>query len=379
MKFLKAMLVSMFVTLFVGGGGFAAAVYFGLLPNPMRQTVPVFIEVRDTSLRKAEKPAPPVHVYIIDDEDLPCPYTVTILISAAGDVTLGGDNRWRGYHAFMQEFRESGYDHSIFFANVAQIFYQSDFSIVNLEGALTNITAAPADKEFLFRGPPHFAQILAYGNIDAVTLANNHTGDFGLQGYTDTQAALRDTNIMYFGNETVLLVEINGILVGFLGHRIWHDGWDNRNRVTASIERLRRYGAELIIAFHHWGVELANFPEQYQINMGRHTLRAGADLVLGAHPHVIQGIEEYNGRFIVYSLADFCFGGNANPADQDAFIFQQKFTFYRGELLPKNETNIIPVFMSSVRGRNDFRPTPAEHEDAERILERLERYSAALR
>jgi len=138
---------------------------------------------------------------------------------------------------------------------------------------------------------------------------------------------------------------------------------------------LRERGAQLVIAYHHWGVERENFPEQYQIGIGRHSIRAGADLVLGAHPHVLQGIEEYQGRFIVYSLADFCFGGNATPDDQDSIIFQQKFTFYRGVLQPYNDINIIPLFMSSVRYRNDFRPTIAEGEDAERIMARLERYS----
>jgi poly-gamma-glutamate synthesis protein (capsule biosynthesis protein) len=173
-------------------------------------------------------------------------------------------------------------------------------------------------------------------------------------------------------------MEINGIRVGFFGHRVWGDTADNRRRITAAIEYLRGRGAQLIISFKHWGVEGENFPEQYQINIGRFTLRQGADLVLGAHPHVIQGIEEYNGRFIVYSLADFCFGGNASPSDQDSFIFRQTFTFYRGALLPENETEIIPVFMSSVRGRNDFQPTIAQGPDAERILARIERYSEPL-
>jgi poly-gamma-glutamate synthesis protein (capsule biosynthesis protein) len=126
-------------------------------------------------------------------------------------------------------------------------------------------------------------------------------------------------------------------------------------------------------------VEGENFPETYQINHARYNIRAGADLVLGAHPHVLQGIEHYRGAYIVYSLANFSFGGNAAPSDQDSFIFQQTFTFYRGELQAETETNIIPIRVSSVRGRNDFRPTPAAYADGERILARIERYSVLLR
>ena len=393
MKFFKVTFATMVIALVIGGG-FAAGYYF--FWDGARETVPVSAFVREDGVVQVQAVEPPPTFEYInenpheeyepqeyeiekhDTEELGCPYTVTVLVSAAGDVTLGGDYRWRGYHEFWRVFRESGYDHSHFFSNVAHIFYKSDLSLVNLEGPLTYITIAPSDKEFLFRGPPHFAQILSYGNIDAVNIANNHTRDFGMRGYNDTKDALSAVGVQYFGNETRLIMEVNGIRVGLFGLRIWADTAENRNHATAAIQYLRGRGAQLIIAFNHWGVERDNFPQQYQISIGRFMVRAGADLVLGSHPHVIQGIENYNGRYIVYSLADFCFGGNANPTDQDAFIFQQTFTFYRGNLQPGGETNIIPVFMSSVRERNDFRPTPAEGSATERILGRIKRYSEPL-
>jgi len=303
---------------------------------------------------------------------------VTITLSAAGDTTLGGDHRWAGYHAFMREFNNSGRDHSHFLRNVAHIFYESDLSIVNLEGTLTYETEH-LDKEFAFRGPPHFAQILSSSHVDAVTISNNHTIDFHRQGYLDTVSALRAEGIVYFGNEFTTIIEVNGIQVGMFGYRIWQDTAENRNRISTAISDLEDRGAQLIIAYFHWGVERENRPEQHQINIGRYAIRSGADLVLGAHPHVVQGIEEYMGRFIVYSLANFCFGGNANPPDQDSFIFQQTFSFYDGVLLPDISKNIIPIFVSSVRYRNNFQPTVAEGADAERILGRIERYSAWLR
>ena len=317
-------------------------------------------------------------IYYEDEPYEPECNIVTITLSAAGDTTLGGDSRWAGYGAFMREFENSGRDHSHFLRNVAHIFYESDLSILNLEGTLTYATAH-MDKPFVFRGPPHFAQILSSSHIDAVTISNNHTIDFHQRGYDDTVEALRAEGIVYFGNEFKTIMEVNGIQVGMFGYRIWNDSAENRNRVRAAITDLRNRGAQLIIAYYHWGVERENMPEQYQINIGRYSIRNGADLVLGAHPHVVQGIEEYMGRFIVYSLANFCFGGNANPPDQDSFIFQQTFSFYDGVLLPDIDKNIIPVFVSSVRYRNDFQPTVAEGEDAERILARIERYSEWLR
>jgi len=309
---------------------------------------------------------------------VPIPNIVTITLSAAGDTTLGGDRRWAGYNAFMREFENSGRDHSHFLRNISHIFRDSCLAIVNLEGVLSYATEH-MDKQFVFRGPPHFAQILSTSYVDAVTISNNHTIDFFDRGYRDTLEALRAEEIVYFGNEFKTIMEVNGIYVGMFGYRIWNDGADNANRIAAAITNLQNRGAQLVIAYFHWGTEHVNMPERYQINMGRHAIRSGADLVLGAHPHVIQGIEQYMGRYIVYSLANFSFGGNANPRDQDSFIFQQTFSFEDGVLLPYGNTNIIPIFVSSVRYRNDFQPTIAEGEDAERILARIEKYSEVLR
>lgn len=388
MKFLKTTVITTLVFLLLGGG-FAAVFYLDTF-NRDDYAVPAIARIRQAFEDGTEEAKElPIfesgyipeyeHYEHYEHEEPSCPYTVTILLSAAGDTTLGGDRRWAGYGAFMSKFEESGSDHSIFLSNVAHIFYESDLSIVNLEGALTYVTYPHIDKEFVFRGPPHFAHILSAGYIDAVTIANNHSQDFFLQGYNDTRNALTYAGVLYFGNEFNRIIEINGITVGLFGHRVWADTRQNRDRITTAIAYLRGRGAQLIIAYNHWGNESENFPQQYQIDIGRFTLRQGADLVLGAHPHVIQGIEEYKGRFILYSLANFSFGGNANPTDQDSFIFQQTFTFYRDVLQPENDINIIPIFISSVRNRNDFRPTIAKDQDAERILARVKRYSKPLR
>jgi len=134
----------------------------------------------------------------------------------------------------------------------------------------------------------------------------------------------------------------------------------------------------LIIAYFHWGIETHYRPSSHQRDLGRFTIDNGADLVLGAHPHVIQGIEVYKGKNIVYSLANFSFGGNRRPFDMDTFIFQQTFTFENGVLQDTNETNIIPARTTSALTYNNYQPTPVEGEEAERILNFIQELSDEL-
>ena len=299
---------------------------------------------------------------------------VTITISAAGDVTLGGDSRLLGYHQFMEIFERNNQDFSYFLRYTRDIFVNSDLSIVNLEGTLTYATEhiyAP----FIFRAPPSFARILTYGAVDVVTVANNHTGDFFEVGYQDTLNALRAENINYFGNDMNTIIEVNGIPVGLFGFLMWEDSLYHRNNIENAIADLQRRGAQLIIAYHHWGIMGETLAAPYQQALGQFTLDSGAHLVLGSHPHNIQGIQEHNGRFIVHSLADFCYGGHSHPDDQDSFIFQQTFTFIDGELQETQNINIIPIMMSSTPYYNNFQPIPASHENAIRIKDRLIRYS----
>ena len=298
----------------------------------------------------------------------------TITISAAGDVTLGGDVRWLGYHYFMRVLEDNDGDFSYFFRNVRHIFEASDLSIANFEGTLTYETTH-LDLPFIFRAPPEFARILSYGAIDVVTVANNHTGDFLEAGYQDTLEALDAANIAYFGNDKNLIMDVNGIQVGLFGFLLWTDSPEHRANIVSAIDDLKDRGAQLIIAYYHWGIMHENLAAQYQRDLGQFTIDNGADLVLGSHPHVIQGIERYNGRFIVHSLADFCYGGHSHPADQDSFIFQQTFTFVDGVLQHTEDIGIIPIMMSSVREYNNFQPTIADYDDAQRIKERLRTYS----
>ena len=134
----------------------------------------------------------------------------------------------------------------------------------------------------------------------------------------------------------------------------------------------------MVIVSFHWGTEKATYPDEIQKTLAHIAVDNGADIVVGHHPHVLQGIEEYNGKNIVYSLGNFCFGGNRNPLDKDTMIFQQTFTFENGELVQDNVKNIIPCSLSSVKEYNDYQPTILEGSESERVLQKIQELSSGL-
>jgi len=303
------------------------------------------------------------------EEPEPVSNIVTLTISAAGDTTLGGIYNG-GTQMFIREFEKQDKDYGYFLRNVKHIFEEDDLTILNLEVALTDATAYK-DKTYVLRGPPHFAKILSCSGVDVVSIANNHSQDFYERGYRDTTTSLEAEGIAYFGNEYKTILEVEGVSVGLFGFSFWGDGRSNERAILAAIDDLMERGAQLVIAYYHWGIERDITPSRYQRNLARYSIDNGADLVLGAHPHVLQTIEEYKGKNIVYSLGNFSFGANNNPADKYTIIFQQTFTFEDGLLQDTNDINIVPALISSERGRNNFQPTIAEGEDVEKIMKRL--------
>ena len=130
-----------------------------------------------------------------------------------------------------------------------------------------------------------------------------------------------------------------------------------------------------MIASCHWGIEGDHYPNSYQQQMAHQVIDWGADVLIGSHPHVLQGVELYNGKVICYSLGNFCFGGNRNPKVKDTAIYQQTFTFVDGVLQKDISADIIPCTISSTTARNDFQPTVAEGERKQAILDDMNDYS----
>ena len=306
------------------------------------------------------------------------PEKVSLTISAAGDCTLGTDENFyyaTSLPAKYEEVQDPGY----FFQKVLPVFSKDDLTIVNMEGTLTQETAREA-KLYAFKGDEEYTQILTEGSVEAANLANNHSHDYGEKSYTDTIQALEDAGITTFGYDRTAVMDIKGIKVGLLGTYELADHMGCEEEMIKNIQSLQEQGAQIIIASFHWGIERENIPNEIQVDLAHSAIDHGADLVLGHHPHVLQGIETYKGKNIVYSLGNFCFGGNSGPNDMDAMIFQQTFTLEDGELAEDNVTNVVPVKISGswAQGVNDYQPTPVEGELGEAIIERVEEYSQSL-
>lgn len=302
--------------------------------------------------------------------------TVSFTISAVGDCTFGTDENFAYEGSMPAKYDEVG-DFNYFFENVKSVFEEDDLTIVNFEGTLTDSTTRE-DKQFAFKADKSYAEILTDGFVEAANLANNHSKDYGEQSYNDTMDALDEAGITNFGYDRVAIKKVKGIKVGLVGTYVLADGLGVKDSMEKNIQDLKDEGAQVIIASFHWGEEKAEYPNDVQVELAHAAIDAGADLVLGHHPHVLQGIEQYKGKNIVYSLGNFCFGGNMYPSDMDTMIFQQTFTLKSGKLQEDNVTNIIPCSISSVEDYNNYQPTPAAGEKETEILNKITQRSQGL-
>lgn len=302
------------------------------------------------------------------------PAEVKITISAAGDVTMG-NYLGQGYENSFRYVYGQGVGDSYFFQNVLSIFEADDMTLVNLEGPLTLSDDPREGPVYCISGDPEYVNILTEGSVEAVSMGNNHRLDYKEKGSSDTAAVLDEAGILYAYDDKCCMYEVKGVRIGIVSVNEVSQGYLVEKYIKDGIEELRGEGADLVLACCHWGVEREYYPEDYQKSLGKKCIEWGADLVIGHHPHVLQGVEEYQGKFIVYSLGNFCFGANRNPSDKDCMIFQQTFTFVDGEKQEDGDILVIPCSISSVPGRNDYKPTPAQGEEAQRILGRINEYS----
>ena len=300
---------------------------------------------------------------------------VSLTLSVVGDCTLGTDETF-DYDTSLNAYYEN-YGADYFLQNVKDIFSTDDLTIANFEGTLTD-SDEREDKTFAFKAPASYASILTGGSVEAVNTANNHSHDYGDQSFDDTLAALDDAGIVHFGYDETAVMDVKGIKVGLVGIYELYDHLEREQQLKDNIAKVKADGAQLIVVIFHWGNETETVPDSNQTTLGRIAIDEGADLVCGHHPHVLQGIETYKGRNIVYSLGNFCFGGNSSPSDMDTMIYQQTFTIDANGVKKDNVTNIIPCSISSAAydGYNNYQPTPAEGDEATRILGKINERSS---
>lgn len=298
---------------------------------------------------------------------------VTLTISVVGDCTLGTDENF-DYDTSLNAYFEN-YGKEYFFQNVKSIFEADDLTIANNEGTFTE-SYDREDKTFAFKAPASFAGIYSSSSVEAVNTANNHSHDYGEQSFQDTMDALDSQGIVHFGYDETAVMDVKGVKVGLVGIYELNDHLERKQQLEDNINKVKEEGAQLVIVIFHWGNEKETVPDSNQMTLGRLAIDLGADLVCGHHPHVLQGIEEYKGKNIVYSLGNFCFGGNSSPSDMDTMIFQQTFTITNDGVQNDNVTNIIPCSISSASGYNNYQPTPAEGDEKTRIMEKIQERSS---
>ena len=295
----------------------------------------------------------------------------TVTISAAGDCTLGVDSRYNNRFNEYYSRNNSKY----FFKNVKSVFEKDDITIVNFEGTLTT-SSNRAQKKFTFKGPAKYTKILTEGSVEVVNLANNHTMDFGEQGFKDTKAALKKAKIAYSYGSEIAYKSVNGVKIAFIGFNELAD--ISKKDIKKAIDTAKKADAQIIVTSFHWGIEREYYANATQKSLGHYAIDQGATLVIGHHPHVLQGIEKYNGRYILYSMGNFCFGGNSNPSDKDTMIFQQTFYIKNGELTDQNDAKVLPCSLSGSSNTNTFQPKLLKGDERIRVIKKINKYSKGM-
>ena len=242
------------------------------------------------------------------------------------------------------------------------IFEDDDLTIANFEGVLADDYSIPSNKRensYLFLGPPSYVEALTNNGVEAVTMENNHVGEFGQAGIDSTISVMEDAGVVWSNKGNMGVYESQGVKIAMLAYQTLNQPISSAELklvVDDDIKKAKET-CDLVIVSFHWGNELDYSPRDNQVMLGRAAIDSGADLVLGHHSHRINPIEQYNGKYIVYSLANCSFAGNNKPSDMFTFIFQTRFRIKNGEIIA-NPFRIIPARISSRKDYNDFAITP---------------------
>ena len=339
-----------------------------LIPTqmPTRQPTPIPTAV-PTEAPTPEPTAEPTPTPLPTPE--PRPENV-VTITAVGDCTLGGDtNGTGGDKRFASYVQKYGYDY--FLDNVRHIFESDDLTIVNLEGPLTTSRHKSSRQTFNFIGPPEYVNILSGSSVEIANVANNHALDFGKEGLAETKKVLENAGIGVSGFTAAHFTEVNGVKVGSIGFT--EIDFEPEDIVKAV--KIARKQCDLLLVSMHWGNELTYSMPNRVKRLGHQIIDAGADLVIGTHSHCYGEIEKYKGKYVIYSLGNFCFGGNKNPTEKFCTIFQQTFKMDENGRIVDGGINIIPAAVTSNTEYNNYQPTVLTGQYGKTVLAEIAKLS----
>lgn len=298
-----------------------------------------------------------------------------VVLTFVGDCTIGGEDRLREFdYSFDGYVRQHGYDY--FFEKVQSVIANDDLTIANLEGCFINYESSAVEKTYNFRGPKDYVNVLTGSSIEAVSYANNHAMDYGYDGAKHTISTLEEAGLAWFATneaaEKTWIYEKGDIRIGFVAMERTYWYYRHRNLLKGQIADLRTQGCDVIIFVMHGGVEYRPRHMRDQEQLAEEALKYGADIVIGHHPHVLQGVDVVDGKTICYSLGNFVFGGNAKIRAPYTALFQFTLSFSEeGEYLG-HQLNIIPALPSGEREFNNYQPVLATGKDAEAVMAQIQ-------
>lgn len=307
-----------------------------------------------TKIVAAEAAAAPAMVQLEAE-----PKPIEITISFLGDcllATLYGYSNTDSFNDTAQNV-EAEY----FFEGVIDIIGNDDFTIANAENVFTDKPLKESYKgyspAYWFKSPSKNAEIYAKNSIDLVSLANNHTYDYGVEGYHDTIAAVEAAMVDWTDETRPVVLEKDGIKIAVISLVLYR--YEDYEKTFEQIAEYKNK-ADAIIVFFHGGTERLHIPEEFKENAARAFIDAGATCVIGSHPHVLQPFEEHNGGHILYSLGNFCYGSSAHPENR-TIIFQETLTFDSDGNFISMQENIVPCYVYTGLS-NNYQPFIIEDE-----------------
>lgn len=285
--------------------------------------------------------------------------TFNIKLSFAGDTMLASykDQTTPGSFNEYANNKEPSY----FLSKVSNIFKEDDFTILNLENVLTDQQLEEVNKNsepaYWYKSKTDNIKILTTSSIEGLSVSNNHTNDYGPIGKQDTINTIVNANIQYGDYNNIMYFEKNNYKIAVICKGLWIES--QTNEIIKLIKKAEQ-NSDYQIVFFHGGQEKIHHPEEWKVNATRKLIDNGADLVIGSHPHVIQPREIYKGKEIIYSLGNFCYGGNRNPENR-TIIYQMNLTIDNNNTLVNENSEIIPCYVYTTK-TNNYQPAPIEDE-----------------
>jgi hypothetical protein len=291
-----------------------------------------------------------------------------ITLTFGGDCVLGTREEWVGTPGNFEEcVDQNGMDWC--FSGISDLFAEDDFTLVNLECVLQDGNQGHNNrKQHTFRGRTAYARMLSGASVEGVNIANNHYIDYNQSGETSTKAALEAAGVEYCGFRNLFTWERDGVKIGFGGCRETVFYEENNAYIYRDIQKLKDMGCDVVIYSCHWGEEYSPLHSQKQERMAQYAVNSGADIVVGTHPHVVQGVADLDGCAVIYSLGNLVFGGTHELQTFDAILARAVLRFDDDKNYLGADITLIPVLTSGSAPENDFRAVPADGWDKERIF-----------